>query len=180
MAWQDGLLPASFRGIPFFIDSHDAVGGRSAVNHEPPDRESSFAEDMGKMHDGYKITGHLIGDNYFFIRDALIRAMEEKDPGILIHPYLGLIDVQPGKYKFTEDTTEGRICRFDLNFSEAGDPNIVFAIIDIVSKFLSNVVAFMAQAENAIALTHLEDALMWLQKRTRDRLARGVEGTLKA
>lgn len=31
--------------------------------------------------------------------------------------------------------------------------------------------------ENAIALTHLEDALMWLQKRTRDRLARGVEGT---
>lgn len=32
--------------------------------------------------------------------------------------------------------------------------------------------------ENAIALTHLEEALMWLQKRTRDRMARGVEGTL--
>lgn len=31
--------------------------------------------------------------------------------------------------------------------------------------------------ENAIALTHIEDALMWLQKRTRDRTARGVEGT---
>lgn len=31
--------------------------------------------------------------------------------------------------------------------------------------------------ENAIALTHLEDALMWLQKRTRNRLKRGVEGT---
>lgn len=31
--------------------------------------------------------------------------------------------------------------------------------------------------ENAIALTHLEEALMWLQKRTRDRMARGVEGT---
>jgi hypothetical protein len=33
--------------------------------------------------------------------------------------------------------------------------------------------------ENAIALTHLEDAQMWLQKRTRDRMARGVEGTMK-
>lgn len=33
--------------------------------------------------------------------------------------------------------------------------------------------------ENAIALTHLEDALMWLQKRIRERLARGVEGTNK-
>ena len=31
--------------------------------------------------------------------------------------------------------------------------------------------------ENAVALTKLEEGLMWLQKRTRDRLARGVEGT---
>lgn len=31
--------------------------------------------------------------------------------------------------------------------------------------------------DNAVALTHLEEALMWLQKRTRDRMARGVEGT---
>lgn len=31
--------------------------------------------------------------------------------------------------------------------------------------------------ENAIVLTHLEEAQMWLQKRTRDRMARGVEGT---
>ena len=33
--------------------------------------------------------------------------------------------------------------------------------------------------ENALALTHLEEALFWLQKRTRDRMARGVEGTMK-
>lgn len=33
--------------------------------------------------------------------------------------------------------------------------------------------------ENAIALTHLEDAMHWLQHRTRQRLARGVEGTAK-
>ena len=31
--------------------------------------------------------------------------------------------------------------------------------------------------ENAVALTHIETAQMWLQKRTRERLARGVEGT---
>lgn len=31
--------------------------------------------------------------------------------------------------------------------------------------------------ENAIALTKLQEAMMWLQKRTRDRVARGVEGT---
>jgi hypothetical protein len=31
--------------------------------------------------------------------------------------------------------------------------------------------------DNAIALTHCEDALMRLQRRTRDRIKRGVEGT---
>lgn len=31
--------------------------------------------------------------------------------------------------------------------------------------------------ENAVALTHLETALMWAQKRTKEREARGVEGT---
>lgn len=31
--------------------------------------------------------------------------------------------------------------------------------------------------ENAIALTHVQEAMMWLQKPTRDRVARGVEGT---
>lgn len=31
--------------------------------------------------------------------------------------------------------------------------------------------------ENAVALTKLQEAMMWLQKRTRDRMLRGVEGT---
>lgn len=31
--------------------------------------------------------------------------------------------------------------------------------------------------ENALAITHLETSLMWLHKRTLDRVRRGVEGT---
>lgn len=31
--------------------------------------------------------------------------------------------------------------------------------------------------ENAVALTHMEEALMWLQRRTVARIKRGVEGT---
>lgn len=33
--------------------------------------------------------------------------------------------------------------------------------------------------ENALALTHIETGLLWLQKRTLDRMRRGVEGTNK-
>ena len=31
--------------------------------------------------------------------------------------------------------------------------------------------------ENAVALTKVQEAIMWLQKRTLDRMRRGVEGT---
>lgn len=34
-----------------------------------------------------------------------------------------------------------------------------------------------ASRENSLALTHVQEAMMWLHKRTRDRMARGVEGT---
>jgi hypothetical protein len=33
--------------------------------------------------------------------------------------------------------------------------------------------------ENAVALTKIQEAMMWLQKRTMDRVKRGVEGTLQ-
>jgi len=33
--------------------------------------------------------------------------------------------------------------------------------------------------ENAIAITKMEEALMWLNKRSQDRQTRGVEGTPK-
>ena len=33
--------------------------------------------------------------------------------------------------------------------------------------------------ENSIVITNLEESLMWLEKRTADRIARGVEGTFK-
>jgi hypothetical protein len=38
----------------------------------------------------------------------------------------------------------------------------------------------LSSRENSIAITKLEEALMWLNKRTADRKARGVEGTHKA
>lgn len=34
--------------------------------------------------------------------------------------------------------------------------------------------------ENAVALTHFETGLLWLEKRTAERKARGVEGMAKA
>jgi len=150
--WKKRLLPGSFRGIPFFLDSHDLSGGRKAISHEPVDRDSTFSEDTGIKSKTYSIEGHVLGDNYFFIRDALITAMDNRDVGILIHPYLGLVEVRPGSYSFSEDTKEGRIATFNLRFIEAGDPSFPLAAIDSITKAIGAVVVAVAQVQNVFQL----------------------------
>ena len=102
--WKARLLPGSFRGVPFFIASHEAGGGRHSKKHEPPDRDSGFSEDIGKKTPDFKIEAHVLGDNYFFIRDALIKVMESGGSGLLVHPYLGIKSVQPVNFAVRETT----------------------------------------------------------------------------
>lgn len=47
----------------------------------------------------------------------------------------------------------------------------------VIDRLRSFQAGSFACRENALALTKLEEALMWLLQRTRNRMARGVEGT---
>ncbi len=81
-----------------------------------------------------------------------------------------------------EDQSPLQIINFqDGPIGEAGingvmDENFIAIVIDRLQGFQTGP---YSSRYNAIAITKLEEALMWLQKRTRDREARGVEGTHK-
>lgn len=62
----------------------------------------------------------------------------------------------------------------EVGFNGLSNEAYLAVLIDRMRGFQSGQ---FACRENALALTKLEEALMWLQKRTRDRMARGVEGT---
>lgn len=49
-------------------------------------------------------------------------------------------------------------------------------VIRVLVDRMNSLQAKFPCRENAIATTHLETALLWLEKRTRDRVSRGVEG----
>lgn len=52
--------------------------------------------------------------------------------------------------------------------------DLIVMVIDRLESFQDS--EFRCR-ENAVAITKLQEALMWLRKRTEDREARGVEGT---
>lgn len=121
MAWTEGLRPASFRGIPFFIEGSQYTSGRRVTFHEFPNREEPYAEDLGRVGRTFKIEGHLLGDDIFEQKERLIEACEKFGPGELIHPYFGNRSVQVGAFSVDEDTKEGRILKFSIQFYESGD-----------------------------------------------------------
>jgi hypothetical protein len=49
-------------------------------------------------------------------------------------------------------------------------------VIEVLIDRLNALYKKFPSRETAIAITHLETALLWLEKRTRDRIKRGVEG----
>lgn len=90
---RDGrqLIGASFRGVPFFVESADLSGGRRTVTHEFPFRDDPFVRDLGRRARTWRIEGYVIGDDYLAQRDALLAALEDvAGPGELVHPYYGV------------------------------------------------------------------------------------------
>ena len=106
----------------------------------------------------------------------LIEVLDEPGQGNACHVY-GITSDEPRN----ADTPTAVMCpiRFQNGpIHEAGVNGIsgeaLLAIVeDRLQGFQSGPYACR---ENAIALTKIQEAIMWLSKRTRDRVARGVEG----
>jgi len=118
-----------------------------------------------------ELTSHKVNG----LNDALtIRVLDEPGPGGANHKYqiAGKPNVGPEWY-FTAHFQKGPIGEADVNGISI---EALLAICeDRLKGFQSGE---YANRENALALTHIQDAMHWLHHRTRDRVARGVEGTM--
>jgi hypothetical protein len=86
-----------------------------------------------------------------------IYSKEENKP----HAVLGQINFQNGPIK-------------EAGVNGLMNEDLMLIVIDRLQGFQSG---DYKCRENAIALTKMEEALLWLRKRTQDRIDRGVEGT---
>ncbi|WP_251976712.1 DNA circularization protein [Salinicola avicenniae] len=121
MAWRDQYRPATFRGVGFFVRDAATNGGRRTVQHEYPDRDTPYVEDMGRKARGYTIDAFVIGRDYMSARDELLDALEATGAGELVHPYLGALSVNIDTFSARESSDEGGMARFSITFLESGE-----------------------------------------------------------
>lgn len=119
--WKENFREGSFRGVGFKTQSHQETGGRRKQDREFAKKETGNSEDLGKKLKSFTLEIFVLGDDYFQQRDDLIEALEADGFGTLIHPYRGTRKVQAGIYTLTETVTEGRLARFSVEFTEAGE-----------------------------------------------------------
>jgi len=121
MSWRDQLLPASFRGVPFEVLRHDSKTGRRVVTEEYPERNLPGYQDQGNRLGRFQLEAFVLGDDYIANRNDLLDALEQSGPGELVHPWLGRLWVHADESSYSEDSSEGGMCRFNLVFLERAE-----------------------------------------------------------
>ncbi len=83
---------------------------------------------------------------------------------------------------FEEKDEKGQVLQF-IQKEPVGDSLVTISdgttneeVIEVLINRLQFLNSKFPCKENAVAITNLEQALMWLEKRTKDRLKRQVEG----
>src|SRR5437879_1825439 len=117
-----------------------------------------------------EITDHKVNG----LNEALTITADERTQGNASHNYVIRLAPQqksPRRNAYLIGFQEGPIQ--DVGVNGISNEALIAIVIDRMRGFQAG---DYKCRENALALTKLEEAMMWLQKRTRDRMARGVEG----
>ena len=109
-----------------------------------------------------------------------VYAIDEKGNGGANHRYE--IDCPPGE---TNGFPQSDVTIIQFQNGARNLPDSVYGVIDtdLLEIVRDRLKGFQsgefATRENAIALTHIEEALLWLNKRVEDRIERNILGTNK-
>lgn len=174
--WRDELHPASFRGVPFHVESDSMPVGRRTQLHEYPQRDKPTVEDLGRVARETKLVAFVVGDDCYVLRDDLLLALDQPGPGELIHPWFGRMNVTATSCKVTHERREGGVVRFDLSFIEEGEkgfpagvPNTAFHLEESSETLLESAInrykAAMTVVNRArLAVIALQNGIAGLQQ----------------
>jgi prophage DNA circulation protein len=124
--WTKTLRPASFRGVPFKVETEGlAGGGRHVAVHEHVRSEEILTEDMGRKATRYRVTAYIANDLADIHGAALVAALTQPGSGMLMLPMLGPVDVMiSGDISTNHSKDRLGYIGFDFEAVEAGGASL--------------------------------------------------------
>lgn len=134
--FRDTYTQASFGGCEFeFISTNDRRGNRLSL-HEYPQRDTPFAEGMGRSARVFRITGAVRGDDHVARSAEIIEKCECGDTQTLVHPLYGQYEVKCASVSVDNDYLRARETLLSFEFYEAGEfiyPRLLSTSVSTVS-----------------------------------------------
>lgn len=121
MDWKIQLRDASFKGHSIKWLSQEGKTGRRLAEHEFPQRDRPWVEDMGRMIRPFSFTAVCSGDNWLQDLNQLLAVIESPGPGELVHPLFGRMTVSARPACWAMDLEAGGRVDVQLEFIETGD-----------------------------------------------------------
>lgn len=170
-----GLLPASYRGISFFVPDTSTQVGRRVAEHLFPGIDVAAYDDMGLAPAVIQLDGLIVSDSYIASAKALQAAFETPGPGTLVHPWLGPMQVileEPAEISLS--AYELRVARFSVSFKRYNGMGL-FGFASTASALISAAITFVSMA---VSLTHAPSnrTMSRLRNDATQRAARSVVG----
>jgi prophage DNA circulation protein len=133
----DDRLTASFRGVTFLLETAGGKGGRRAIPHAYPKKESGWTEDHGAVLTNQSITGRVVGKNYMTQLRDLLTALNTAGPGEFVHPWWGVQQVQVGEVSHELVNEEDQTATVTFQLFEAGTNLFPSSSADTAAKIKS-------------------------------------------
>ena len=125
MSWLS-LLDASFRGVPFQVESVSDKGEKSLAIHEYPYRAGGEVEDLGRKPRIIPLKAVFWGVNYLSGLRALVKAFEKEGKGELIHPVFGSVEVVIRNWDIPHEAERPNYATVSFEAVEASPDNPFF------------------------------------------------------
>lgn len=154
MSWLERLSTASFRGMSFLTESHDAKLGRRLVVHEFPGADTPLLEDLGAKAAELRVNAYFIGADYDLYRDKFLYLLQQPGAAWLNHPWLGLVEVRAKEWSLSESNDKGGYCTIGIDFVPAG-MEIAEPTIDLVDSAVKKFELLEDVAEETFSLSKM-------------------------
>lgn len=125
--WLSAFRPASFRGVPFFVDYEGGDGGRRVAVSPIAYSSTHVTEDMGGEIRSITLSAYVAGDASDVAARSLSGALDTAGAATLILPMMGPLRVRVVSWRLSRAKSRAGYVGFDIDFVAAGRSAAPFA-----------------------------------------------------
>lgn len=149
--WLKTLFKASYKGVPFWVETDEESGGRRVVQHQFPMRDLPFLEDLGEDLRNFNVSAYVASDRADDEAASLVAICATRGAGTLVLPLHGSLNVRCLSFDRERSKDRHGYLAFKLRFTREGAATSIVSVASLANLVFVNADALAVVASAAFA-----------------------------